>query len=381
MDLLVGDLPVWKGVQNKLGFDTLPFIFTTEQGIIRLKLPEKKVTQISENYGKDTYTFISSPPGTSAWGNRLGEFYFTFLKNWVGNLSNKDVLEIGSGTLYIADRVITELNARGFCACDPALHTSSKNPKITVCNEYFSYDVISSHKKTFDLIISINNLEHIPDLSQYLNDVRMLLSPVEGQFFIILPDCTRGLKTGDLGICVHEHMSYFTQESLRFHLYTHGFEIDKIHSSEDTFFILARPSKFINRSQELEYNSMKESENLLKCFGERLENNLVFFSNLFSERHPKPIAIHGCCVALNNVLFLKPLHESNGIFLFDGDSNKTGRFLPVFDKQIISSDDNQYREMKTVIIAALTFYSEISRDIQTRHNIAPENIFPMFPLE
>ncbi|MFA4825883.1 MAG: methyltransferase domain-containing protein [Methanoregula sp.] len=381
MDLFVGELPVWKGVQNKPGFETLPFIFTTELGIIRLKLPEKEVTQISDNYGKATYTFISSPPGTSAWGNRLGAFYFNFLKNWVGDLDQKDVLEIGSGTLYIGNRLINELDARSFYACDPALHTSCKNPKITVCNDYFSYDAISSHKKTFDLIVSINNIEHIPDLSQYLNDVRRFLLPVEGHFFIILPDCYRGFKTGDLGICVHEHMSYFTPESLKFLLCTHGFEIEKIHSCEDTLFVLARPSKSVNRYQEMEYDPLKEPENLLKCFGEHLEDNLVFFSNLLSERRPKgPIAIHGCCVALNNILFLRPLYESNGIFLFDGDTNKTGKFLPVFDKQIISSDDNQYHEMKTVIIAALTFYSEISRDIKALHNIAPENIFPMTPL-
>lgn len=380
MDLYIGKLPVWKGVQNKPGFDTFPFIFTTNEGIIRLKLSENDIAQISENYGKDTYTFISSPPGTSNWGNHLGEFYFDFIKRWVGDLINKDVLEIGSGTLYIAERVISELHARSFYACDPAIHITVKNPRITVCKEYFSYDMISAQKKTFDFIISINNIEHISDLSQYLEDVNKLITPVKGRFFLILPDCTRALKTGDLGICVHEHLSYFTRESIEYLLQKHGFSIEKIQSFKDTLFVLVRSAHPLSLVTELNYDPIYESEKLLELFGSNFQNNLIFFNNLIMTRQTHgSIAIHGCCVALNNVLSLVPIENRNEVYLFDGDSNKTGKYLPTFDRPILSSGDNKYRCMNTVIIAALTYYSEILKEIQARHQLDRHCIFPMFP--
>jgi len=375
MQIEIGDLPVWKGVQNKPGYDKLKFGLYTDHGLIRLNLPNEEISRISTCYNKEDYTFITSPPGSSDWGNRLGDFYFKILSGWVGNLSGKKVIEIGSGTLYIAQRTIQELNAQQFIACDPALineKISSKN--ICISKKFFSFELFEKDFQKTDLIISINNLEHIPDFNQYLEDVRMLLNPEKGAFFVIVPDCSRGFKIGDLGICVHEHMNYFTEETLISTLLSSGFSIEKIMSLEDTLFALARPEQ----NELFPQGSDRQSDKILENFGNLVKSNLNYSTDILEQAKSRgPTALHGCCAGLNNTLELLGIHDDPNIFLFDGDIQKKGKYLPVFHKPIYSSDDVFYRHMKTIIITALTYYEEIKRGIEVSHHIHPGSIHPI----
>ena len=109
MQVNVGNLPIWNGVQNRPGLARSPFVLGVNNGIISLILSEAELKRITQEYSNDSYSFITSPPGTSEWGTRLGDLYFQKLAEQTGPLAGKSVLEIGSGTLYIAERVATEL--------------------------------------------------------------------------------------------------------------------------------------------------------------------------------------------------------------------------------------------------------------------------------
>ena len=375
MDVEIGDLPVWKGVQNKPGYEKKRFTLSINKGLIRLKLLNDEISEISKRYSNENYNFITSPPGSSEWGSRLGNFYFKILSDWIGNISGKTILEIGSGTLYIAQRTINELNAGQFIACDPVLDDNTISKKIIISKNYFSYELFENKCQNVDLIISINNLEHIPDVTQYLNDVHQLLTPGTGRFFVVVPDCVRGLKTGDLGICVHEHMTYFTAETLISTFASSGFSIEKIVSLEDTLFVLAKPVK----NQTNIYDSDHQLTDLIQSYRHLVTSNIRYFENLLHDSRG-PMALHGCCVGLNNSLGLLDICDDPDIFLFDGDVEKKGKFLPVYNQPIYSSDDITYRKMKTVIIAASTYFEEIKQNIELSHNIHPSSIYPIIPV-
>jgi SAM-dependent methyltransferase len=377
MYIEIGDLPVWKGVQDKPGYEKKRFIFSVDKGLIRLKLPTEEISKISQCYSDEDYNFITSPPGSSDWGNRLGNFYFKILSEWTGNISGKSVLEIGSGTLYIAHRTVNELHAGHFTACDPVLDALSITKKIVVAKNYFSFKLFENDYQKIDLIISINNLEHIPDIGQYLNDVHQLLNPDSGRFFVVVPDCSRGFKNGDLGICVHEHMTYFTPQTLVSTFLSSGFSIEKIVSIEDTLFVLAKPENKQTPPCDYEHQSIE----MVQRYGQLVTSNLRYFENLLNDTKPRgSTALHGCCVGLNNTLALLGIHDDPDIFLFDGDIEKKGKYLPAFNQPIYSSNDITYRKMKTVIIAALTYYDEIKQDIRLSHNIHSDSIFPIIPV-
>jgi len=372
----IGDLPVWRGVQDKPGFEIMNFSLYLENDLVRLKIPDIKKKQIAKSYGDRDYTFITSPPGASEWGNRLGNFYFKILSTWIGSLSGKTVLEIGSGTLFIGNKIINDLNAKYFIACDPALIINNVNSKILIEKKFFSYDLLASNSGNIDLIISINNLEHILDFKQYLDDVHRLLKTETGLFFVVVPDCSRGFIQGDLGICVHEHLTYFTPATLNSTLTNAGFSIEKMSSWEDTIFVLAKPISN-NLSQK---NGIARSKQMIENFRDNIDSNLELIKTTLDQYKIRgPVALHGCCVGLNNILGLLDIHDDPAIYLFDGDLQKQGRYLPVYNRPILSSEDNRYREMKTVLIAALTYYEEIKTGLQITHNIPSNSIYPIIP--
>ncbi len=375
MQVNVGDLPVWKGVQNKPGFTHLPFTLGTSRGLIRQVLSPSELDRITEEYSKDSYTFITSPPGTSSWGNRRGDLYFDMLAKQVGTLVGKTVLEIGSGTLYIAERVINELNATHFVACDPALGSKPSIKNLEVVREYFAKRLFSY--QSFDLILSISNLEHIRDPFEHLAHVCRLLEDKNGFLYLVVPDCSRGLRTGDIGICVHEHLSYFTPETLTSLLGSCGFVTNWIHTQDDTIFALAQPAAAAPQEPE----SSEISDALLNGFQSQLSRNLEMAQRLISTHKDKArLAIHGCNVCLNNVFGLLGIQSDSNIFLFDGDFSKVGKYLPTFDKPIMTATDNCYKTMQTVIVAGLTFYDEIRKFVVNNHNIPIGCIYPIMPL-
>jgi SAM-dependent methyltransferase len=376
----LGLLPVWKGVQDKPGFTTLPIRLSVQRGLIRLALSQTELAQITEEYGKEEYNFITAPPGLSSWANRRGDLFFGHLKGCVGSLSGKTVLEIGSGTLYIAERVVNELGASRFVACDPALRSESGLAGVEVVREYYAPGLLAGD--SFDLVISLSNLEHIPDPFEYLAEARHLLDPKRGVLYLVVPDCTRGLQGGDLGICLHEHLSYFTRETLCGALAACGFSADWIHVEEDTLFVLARPAARQTGLLAAPANARDTSAGLLEQFKARLRTNLDGAARLVAEcKQLGPVALHGCSVGLNNLLYTLGITSDPDLFLFDGDDSKTNKYLPVFQAPIHAASEKLYQTMKNAIVVALTYYGNIVSYLIGTHGFEPNRIYPIFPLE
>lgn len=375
MVLDIGDLPVWRGVQDEPGFVTLPFKLGIDHGLIRLRLSPSELRRITEEYSRDTYGFITSPPGTSEWGTRLGDWYFELLAKQVGRLIGKTVLEIGSGSLHIAERVVNELGAAHFTACDPALRPESRLKDIEVVREYFTGSLFD--RKHFDLVLSINTLEHIPDPFEHLVDIRRLLETRNGAIYVVVPDCSRGLRMGDPGICIHEHLSYFTPETLESGLRSSGFAAYWLYTEDDTIFALARPAVTVSKQDD----SFRVSTQFLEAFESRFRDNLEAIQQLIANKATTRLGIHGCSVGLNNLFGLLGIASNTNIYLFDGDSRKVGKFLPTFNRPIKASTDSSYRTVEAVIVAALTYYDEIRNFVVNNHDILPSQVYPIIPFE
>ena len=370
--MYLGELPVWKGVHDAPGFQTLPFELGIEQGLVRLNLRQDQTAEIVDRYGAPSYTFITTPPGHSEWGSALGAGFFNDLVQMVGSLDGKNVLEIGSGSLYIARRVTGELRARRFTACDPALQGVPSEGAIEVVPDYFSADRFA--RDSFDVIVSLNALEHVPDPFQFLRDVRTMLASTNGVFFVVIPDCTRGFEAGDLGICLHEHLNYFTVASFTHTVRRLGFAIQALRRENDkiTAVLTAAPA---------DPNGAGDDCGLLDSFERQCAANLEHCRRLFDTglQQPQSIGCHGCSVGLNNVLALLGVHSAANLFLFDGDSIKAGKYLPTFDRPILPATDARYATMSTLIVAVSTFYPAI-RSLALTRGYRQEQIVSLMPV-
>ena len=370
------NLPYWKGIQDRPGYETVPFGLSVQRGLIRLELGGQDVGRIVAGYSGRGYQFPTTRPGHSAWGNRRGDVFVQELARQVGDLSGKTVLEIGAGSLYMAKQIIKELHARHYIACDPALQSISSEPPIEILPEYFS-DASFSNRR-IDLVVMPTVLEHVPDPFKMLTEVRQILDASGGGLYVVVPDCERRLRIGDWGECIHEHLSYFTRESLVATMASVGFRADGIQQADGSLMVLARPGHGVRVDEQSESRQVK----LVEEFKVRSQGSLEYARGLLSEadRTGGRWGIHGCAAGLNNLFALLDLHSHPALYLFDGDAAKTGKYLPAFDRPILSSHDRLYRSMEGVLIAATNFYDEILAGLVREHGIAQGRIRSLIPL-
>lgn len=364
--LRLGDLPVWEGVQERPGYETLPFALMRERGVVRLDTKAASIKPVIERYGAGEYSFISTPPGLSEWGTRRGEENFQRLARWAGRLDGKTVLEIGAGTLYLAERVTRELGAKRFIACDPAITQASPDARVEVVRDYFSFDRF--RREPVDLIISMANLEHLPDPFEHLAQARALLESTGGRMFVMIPECTRGFKEGDWGVFIHEHLSYFTRASFEAAAAEAGLGVLHADQTSGTLAVLLGPGGTVAAPRA------SEDFATLEAIGAALDRSLEQARARLRCPEGRRIGVHGCTAGLNNILALTGLGSQAGLHLFDGDRAKAGKYLPAFDRPIAASSDASYKSMDEWIVAAPDFFDEIRAFAMKTHGIPAERI-------
>ena len=126
-------LPLWRGVQKKPGVrKTLPFhLGWNPRGYICQTMSESVRQEIIDAYSAEDYAYITNPPGSSKWANRLGDRNIEFVKRVCDSLDRKNVLEIGAGSVYIAERLTQEYQIHHYMIMDPSITESSTNLQIS----------------------------------------------------------------------------------------------------------------------------------------------------------------------------------------------------------------------------------------------------------
>lgn len=89
---------------------------------------------------------------------------------------------------------------------------------VDICNK-----AIEKNGK-FDLVVSRQVIEHVPDLAEYFACIQTLLAD-DGVLFLDMPDYEPSLKTGDCSVAWEEHVSYFSKPTLDFALRRNGFKL------------------------------------------------------------------------------------------------------------------------------------------------------------
>ncbi len=156
--------PLWKGLADTPGGGkTLPFSLGWDsRGFIRQNTSDSLRRDIVAAYADDDYDFITAPPGSSRWGNVRGDELVSFALGVIGGERRANILEIGGGGLYIAEKLIREGVAKKYTAVDPAL--AGCRPAvdgITVIPGYFGD--VPLEADSFDVVLSSSCLEHVED--------------------------------------------------------------------------------------------------------------------------------------------------------------------------------------------------------------------------
>ena len=377
-EIQIAHLPIWKGVLPKpkrpdfslfrLGWD--------EKGYIRQTTPENIRQQVVEYYSDDDYQFPTTPPGASSWGNARGNSAIDFVRDTYGPLTGANVLDIGGGSTYIAEKLTSEDGVAKYLIMDPSIRNKPASGKIRILRDYFTTKTCPGDN--FDLIISMNCLEHVSDPVDFFEGLRLLLQRNNGKAILFFPDTETQLKNGDFNVILHEHINYFTKEMVENICKICGLRIITCSSLNDLFYCLfelgGKSSKDIIRMDKV----------LIRT-AEAFVNNIEYFKNLIISlaQSKNNIVFHGACNGLNNLLGLSDFHNEDffdNILIFDGDENKFGKYMPMCPNPIIDSNDSRYKKVDHVIISAMTYYRQIKKFLMSYHGISPDRIHPIYLL-
>lgn len=365
----IGEIPFWRGAQCSPKQQCEPFAFERDEtGLIRQKISDA-ANQAINSYAQDDYHFQTSPPGSSDWGNRLAELSLQGVRTLCGDISGLDALEVGGGTLYNAKFMIEQMHARSVTLVDPAVHAGSPSAQIHIHRDYLTEN--TDLGRTFDVIISLNALEHVIDPAGFLRAIRRHLSD-DGVVFLKMPECENSFWQGDLGLCVHEHISYFTPDSLDNLLLRSGLERSAEANYMGALQIVAR------KAEPVPDLICTTTADLLARFQATSQANIDFLRTFAQQHSGERVAFIGASAGLANALSLSNVAAEMDVEVYDSDTLKVGLYLPGLKDPILHTGDERLERHKWIFVAPINFFSEIVEGLRARPNLRAASIFPVF---
>lgn len=359
-------LPFWQGTRTlqappkilPFGLERDPRGFWCQNG------GDARRQDISNIYATDDYAFITPPPGASEWANDLADMKTSGLLACCPSLDGMDVLEIGAGSLFIAQALKSRFNIRNYVAIDPTITESL--PGVDVVRDYFPNKLIEGQE--FDLIIAFSCLEHVVDPVLFLSECAGYLRPEGAGIFLEFPDVSKALQTGDVGIFVHEHLSYFDEAGFSNAVSASGLHIRSLQSTKGSFLSLCGSGRKPAPLKPI-INDFATS------FREGLQHLVTTVRHDVAKMQ---VAFHGANSTLNNFLWLAGLSNEPRLSIFDNDSSKWGRYLPTCPTPIRSPAEDDYVNADIIYIAANQFFDEIQHSLR-RQGIPAERVRPLLP--
>lgn len=283
---------------------------------------------------------ISTPLGVGNWGKERALFLLEKLK-MIDKYKTQSVLEIGCGSGYIL-KILKEMGFQDLVGIEPSIEKTEKINGVLFLKEFVSKEL--SLNKEFDFIFSYNVYEHIEDIDNMTSFINNHLK-VNGEIFIYTPNCHKSLITGDPEVFSHKHAQYFVENSIKYHLSKHEFEVTENLLDDYSIAVYARKKakNYQNKPFVMRYNDYQK----------KLDEKLVKVENLLLKN--KKTIIHGACNSLHNIIGW--LGRDSDFLLVDNDNSKCGKIF--FNKKVHDISSVNLEDFDTVLIVPTSFSDAI----------------------
>ena len=186
-------------------------------------------------------------------------------------------------------------------------------------------EVLERHGR-FDLLVTRQVTEHVPDLDRFFAGIRALLKD-DGLLFLDVPDMGPAADLGDCSVLWEEHVSYFTEPVLRHLLTRQGFQplrFDRYDFSGGALAVLARrdPAACDLEPEAGDIAMLESFGPKARDYGERLRRALAAARASGAE-----IALYG--VGVRGSTAVNALDLGGSIdFALDDQPERQGMFMP-----------------------------------------------------
>ena len=137
--------------------------------------------------------------------------YFLSMKH--RDVSDLKFLEIGASYGYLLHS-LHKMGAREVLGVEPGEEgiNGSSQYSVPMIRDFFPTTKLNNKK--FDVILSHCMLEHVEDPLTMFSEM-FKVTEFGGYIFFAVPDCEPKMSIADLSIISHQHINYFTKESIR----------------------------------------------------------------------------------------------------------------------------------------------------------------------
>jgi hypothetical protein len=266
----------------------------------------------------------------------------------LGDLNVRDLLEIGSNNFSnLSEFTNIADNVTGI-----SLEAHSK--------QYGNVNLIQGSFDTFDfdvnysIIISRFVLEHVIDLRSHLAKAYDILN-ISGYLLVQVPNPDKMFANNLFNVLAHEHLHYFTENSLKTLFSLNGFEIIEFLNS-DSLLIFAKKSartenKFVNKNLQISSTQTLLDIDKFKTIGNFI--NSEFNSN-------RKVIVYGAGLNLIGLFWANPLLSTNRkLLIVDDNVLIIGKCMPNSNIVIQLLDKIQIDKNSTIVILANTAYQSL----------------------
>ena len=279
-----------------------------------------------------------SSMGIGSWGKSRAEALFF---DHIDTNKYSSAMEIGCGDGYLLKR-LKESGVKHLLGIEPSVNVSNSNDAITIYNNFL--DPKQELLESYDLIFSIAVLEHVEEIGPALEFCRNQLRAC-GDLFFVVPDCQPELESGDPALFTHQHIHYFTPDTIKALLEYHDLSATKLATLNNNLLVWATPKlgDSATKSRAVTY---------FHSYGEKLQTRLSMLEKYFVGEN---VLVHGACNALNNIVAW-----TEGSFrLVDNDENKIGR---KYGGRLVENPGTiDLESVKTIVVLPTSCFKEISQ--------------------
>jgi len=148
-----------------------------------------------------------------------------FIKEILSQEKDQKVLDLGCGEgTYFPFFETFDYECYGIEPSEKAVIAKEKNPNAFISHQYFENSKVNIFKTKFDIILMNWVLEHILELDSFFKKLEKYIK-TKTKIIIQVPDIRYYINNNLPLFYVHEHINYFTIETLRLLLERKGFII------------------------------------------------------------------------------------------------------------------------------------------------------------
>ncbi len=302
---------------------------------------------MDNNYYDNYNLMYNSDDNKSQYPKRLISYYQQCLKKASEFCINFEyALDVGcaSGDLF---PILSEMFKKCIGIEPSSKLAAQANEKgYVVINDYFSSKIDFGVK--FDFVSSLMVLEHISDISEFMNALNSCLNE-DGVVFINVPNGQKIIGTCAYNDFFDEHINYFTTESI-------------IELSRKYNFELIYLEEGFTDGMHLTFMLKKKKKNIKMSDKKKIDKEII--NNIINEHIN--IGFWGMGVRSRNLLEM--LNNKEKVkYLFDINVSISGKYVPGLNRKIMVPSANRINECDLIFISSIEYYKEIISDLKENY--------------